>query len=65
MIPASNDNKDKAALSVAEFCAAFSIGRTAVYEEMKAGRLQARKCGRRTLIPRSEAERWLASLPAA
>lgn len=65
METASNDNNNKAALSVAEFCTIFSIGRTAVYEEMKAGRLKARKCGRRTLIPRTEAERWLSSLPAA
>lgn len=66
MIRIANDNHDtKAALSVAEFCAIFGIGRTALYEELKAGRLKARKCGRRTLIPRSEGERWLESLPSA
>lgn len=55
----------KAALSVEDFCDRFGIGRTAAYEEMKTGRLKARKCGRRTLIPRTEAERWLANLPVA
>lgn len=59
------DNDTKAALSVAEFCTIFGIGRTALYEELKTGRLKARKCGRRTLIPRSEGERWLESLPSA
>ncbi|HLO77408.1 MAG TPA: helix-turn-helix domain-containing protein [Magnetospirillum sp.] len=59
----ANDNK--IAFSVEDFCSAFSIGRTALYAELKAGRLKASKCGRRTLIPRVEAERWLSSLPAA
>lgn len=55
----------KGAFSVDEFCERFSIGRTAVYAELKAGRLIARKCGRRTLIPHDEALRWLANLPAS
>lgn len=50
------------AFSVNEFCNWAGIGRTAAYAEMKAGRLQARKFGRRTLIFKSEAERWLLSL---
>jgi hypothetical protein len=49
--------------SVNDFCQWAGIGRTAVYAEMKAGRLLAKKCGRRTIILRSEAERWLTSLP--
>ena len=54
----------KAVFSVEDFCDRFGIGRTAAYAELKAGRLKAQKCGRRTLIPRDEAERWLAALPA-
>ena len=50
--------------SVSDFCQWAGIGRTAVYAEMKAGRLSAKKFGRRTIIPKSEAERWLASLPS-
>ena len=50
--------------SVNDFCQWAGIGRTAVYAEMKAGRLSAKKFGRRTIIPKSEAERWLASLPS-
>ncbi len=50
--------------SVNDFCQWAGIGRTAVYAELKAGRLTARKFGRRTIIPVSEAERWLDSLPA-
>lgn len=51
------------ALSIRDFCRWAGLGRTAVYEEIGAGRLQPKKCGRRTIIPRAEAERWLASLP--
>jgi hypothetical protein len=53
----------KGIFSVNDFCHWAGIGRTAVYAEMKAGRLVARKFGRRTVIPQFEAERWLASLP--
>lgn len=52
------------AFSVVDFCRWAGIGRTAAYAEMSAGKLAARKLGRRTIILRSEAERWLASLPA-
>lgn len=52
------------ALSIIDFCRWAAIGRTAAYEELKSGRLRARKCGRRTIIPMTEAERWLTSLPA-
>lgn len=51
------------AFSVNDFCEWASIGRTAAYAEMKAGRLVARKFGRRTFIPVAEAERWLNALP--
>ncbi|MBB2486639.1 helix-turn-helix domain-containing protein [Mitsuaria sp. WAJ17] len=52
-----------ATLSVNDFCLWAGIGRTALYAELKSGRLAAKKLGRRTIIVRSEAERWLASLP--
>lgn len=51
-------------LSVNDFCRWAGVGRTAAYAEMKAGRLTARKFGRRTFIPMAEAERWLDALPA-
>lgn len=39
------------AYSVKEACRVSSIGRTALYAHIAAGRLEARKLGRRTLIP--------------
>jgi excisionase family DNA binding protein len=56
----------KVALSVDNFCSAYGVGRTTAYEEISSGRLQAKKVGRRTLIPVAAADEWLQSrLPAA
>ena len=50
------------AMTIADFCSRYGIGRTSAYYELKAGRLKAKKCGRRTLIPRTFADEWLSSL---
>ena len=52
------------ALSVDEFCERYGLGRSKVYEELKAGRLRGRKVGRRTIITEDDAENWLRRLPA-
>lgn len=49
--------------TIPEFLAAFRISRTAVYAEIRAGRLIARRAGGRTLIARDDADSWLSSLP--
>ena len=59
----SKTTEQSGAMCINDFCRWAGIGRTAAYAEMKAGRIQARKFGRRTFIPRSEAERWLNALP--
>lgn len=41
----------------------MGIGRSQLYRELAAGRITARKVGRRTLFERTEQARWLASLP--
>jgi excisionase family DNA binding protein len=41
----------------------LGICRAKLYMEIAAGRLVARKVGRRTLIERTEQVRWLAALP--
>lgn len=43
--------------------ARLNICRAQLYKEIAAGRIVARKLGRRTLIERTEQERWLNSLP--
>jgi len=54
---------EKRAFSIEEFCRRFGIGRTKVYEELKRGRLRARKIGRRTIVTEDDAEAWLRRLP--
>jgi len=51
------------AMSIPEFCQRYNVGRTLAYEEINAGRLRARKVGKRTIISGDEAEAWLKSLP--
>jgi len=53
------------AMTVSEFCGWASVGRTKIYAEVKAGRLQLRKIGSKSVIFRSEGNRWLHSLPTA
>lgn len=58
--PASSD---KLAYRIDEAVAATGIGRTSLYEMIKAGALKTRKIGRRTIIEREELERALRNLP--
>ena len=51
------------AMSLSEFCEQYGPGRTTAYEEIKNGRLRARKIGKRTVITTDDAEKWLQSLP--
>jgi excisionase family DNA binding protein len=46
--------------SVEEFAFMFGCGRTKVYEMIKAGRIRVVKIGARTIIPKSELDRFLA-----
>jgi excisionase family DNA binding protein len=49
--------------SVADVVKLSGVGRTVLYEEIKAGRLKAHKLGRRTLILTDDLQHWLAGLP--
>jgi hypothetical protein len=53
------------AYDLRDFCQCYSIGRSLAYEEIKKGRLRVKKAGRRTLVPRANAEDWFANLPTA
>lgn len=62
----SVQNKSSAlAFDVEGFCASTGLGRTFVFDEIKRGRLRARKAGRRTVILPEDAVAYLQSLPAA
>jgi excisionase family DNA binding protein len=53
----------KLAYTVEEAADALGIGRTKVFAEIAAGRLRARKAGKRTLIAVEDARTFLANLP--
>jgi hypothetical protein len=69
MAKALNDDQQQAALrramSLPEFCRSYGPGKTSAYQEIQAGRLRARKIGRRTIITQDDAEEWLRRLPSA
>jgi len=47
------------AYAIPDFCRAFGIGRSTLYEEIRSGRIASFKVGRRTLIAGEEGLRWL------
>ena len=53
----------KLAYSVEEAAEALGLGRTMLYGEIAAGRLRAKKIGKRTIILVDDARAYLASLP--
>lgn len=51
-------------LTIPEACQELKMGKTRLYALISAGKLKARKSGKKTLIEKSELERWINSLPA-
>jgi excisionase family DNA binding protein len=49
--------------SIAEARKHMGIGHTKLYEEIGAGRLKAKKCGKKTLITADAISAWFAALP--
>lgn len=50
------------AYRVSDFCQIYVISKASFYREVQAGRLHILKRGRRSLVERSEAERWFGRL---
>jgi hypothetical protein len=51
------------AYSIAEWVEVSNIGRTKTYDEIKRGRLKARKVGRQTIITDPDGREYLQSRP--
>lgn len=51
-------------LTITEACAQLNLGRTRLYSLISTGEIAARKAGKKTLIEKSELERWVSSLPS-
>jgi Helix-turn-helix domain len=57
--------EEKLAYQVDELNEILPLGRTKAWEEIAAGRLRARKIGRRTVVLAEDLRDYLASLPEA
>lgn len=53
----------KRPLTVPEATFGYGLGRSKFYQEVAAGRIKLRKCGRRTLVAADDMEAWAAGLP--
>ena len=60
-MPSGDDDLD--ALDIPTVCRRSGTGRSFVYEEIRAGRLIARKFGRLTRVLQPDYEAWLAAAP--
>ena len=58
-------SSNKLAYGIADAVQATSVGRSFLYEEIKAGRLKTFKVGTRTLITAENLSAWLATYQAA
>ncbi|MAQ70726.1 MAG: hypothetical protein CL565_00885 [Alphaproteobacteria bacterium] len=56
--------KNKLSLTLDEACTAISCGKTKIYEFLDTGKLPAKKLGRRTIILKSDLEKFLSTLDA-
>jgi excisionase family DNA binding protein len=59
----SSPNSARLAYSIADVAKITGVGRSFLYEEIKAGRLIVKKAGRRSLIFDADLKAWLAGLP--
>jgi len=59
----TSSSESSLAFTIAQAAKVSGVGRSTIYNELGAGKLQARKLGRRTLILASDLSLWLSSLP--
>jgi hypothetical protein len=64
ILHATSPATEKLALGIADVVRLSGLCRTLVYGEIRAGRLPARKCGRRTIVLRQDFEAFLQGLPS-
>ena len=56
---------DNLAFTLEQAAALSGVGRSALYAAARAGRLVARKCGRRTVVLRGDLQTFLERLPVS
>jgi excisionase family DNA binding protein len=57
------DLSGREAFAVSEFCERFGICRETFYQEVRRGRLRAVKLGAKTIVLKSDADVWVATMP--
>lgn len=60
-----SDSLPRLAYSVSDACRVLGIGRTRFYQLIAEGKIEARQCGGRTLIPADSLRNFIAYLPPA
>lgn len=55
---------DVLTLSIPDACKILGIGRSLFYQEISEGRIPVLKAGRRSLVKKSDLEKWIAGLPS-
>ncbi len=65
MPPIPDDQTSPIAMTIADVTRRTGIGRTSIFEAIRAGRLRARKAGARTLVMADDLQAFLDSLPDA
>jgi excisionase family DNA binding protein len=58
------NDAQKLAYSIDDIANLVGVGRSLLFEEIKAGRLSVKKAGRRTLVTDADLRGWLSNLPA-
>lgn len=58
-------NPTPLAYGIPDACRVLSLGRTRLYALIAEGKIEARQCGGRTLIPSESLQAFIAGLPAA
>lgn len=56
-------NPERGSSTLKDLSKRHRTGLTRLYEEIKLGRLRARKIGRKTIVTPADEDAWLASLP--
>jgi excisionase family DNA binding protein len=57
------DLSGREAFAIGEFCARYGICRDTFYQEVRRGRLRAVKLGKKTIILKTDAAAWVATMP--
>ena len=57
------DLSGREAFAVGEFCERFGICRETFYQEVRRGRLRAVKLGAKTIVLKTDADAWVATMP--